>query len=68
MNECVKLREGVCRHLKEREWFFSRLENGTVSLVHHSIGMGVRSEDNDWSKVSLPVVLSRPAGNTSKAL
>ncbi len=49
----LKLREGVYRHLKEREWLFSRLENDTVFLVHHSgiFGMGVKIEDIDWSEV-----------------
>jgi len=52
------LREGVYRHLKEREWLFRRLENDTVSLVHHSgiFGMGVSIEDIDWNKV-LSIIL-----------
>ncbi len=52
-NESLKLRVGVYRHLKEREWPFRRLENDTVSLVHHSgiFGKGVRIEDIDWNKV-----------------
>jgi hypothetical protein len=51
-NRRLKLREGVYRHLKEREWLFSRVENDTVFLLHHSgiFGMGVRIEDIDWSE------------------
>ncbi len=50
-NTRLKLRDGVHRYLKEREWLFSRLENDTVFLTHHSglFGMGVRIEDIDWT-------------------
>ena len=52
-NKQLKLREGVYRHLKEREWLFSRVEIDTIFVIHESgnFGMGVRVEDIDWSDV-----------------
>lgn len=52
-NRRLKLQKDVCRHLREREWNFNRLEGNTVFLIHQSgaYGFGVRIEDIDWSQL-----------------
>jgi len=46
----LKLREGVYKELREREWIFNRAENDTIFLVHKSgdYGVVVNSKDIDW--------------------
>ncbi len=48
---CLKLREGVHKQLKEREWFFKRVENDLVFLIHKDnvYGIAVRINDIDWN-------------------
>ncbi len=48
----LKLRDGLYKQLKEREWIFNRTENNWVFLVHKegAYGVVVRSEDIDWNK------------------
>ncbi len=50
-NKRLKLQKNVCRHLKEREWNFNRLEGNTIFLMHETgaYGFGVRIEDIDWN-------------------
>jgi hypothetical protein len=63
-NKRLKLRVGVYRQLKEREWLFRRIENGIVFLVHHSgvYGLGVKIEDIDWSEIqSKPLIVPNNA-------
>jgi hypothetical protein len=48
----LKLREGLYRQLKEREWIFNRTENNLIFLVHKdgAYGVVVRHEDIDWNE------------------
>ncbi len=48
---CLKLREDVYKQLREREWFFRRVENDLVFLIHESraYGIAVRINDIDWN-------------------
>ncbi len=50
---CLRLREGVHQQLKEREWFFGRVENDLVFLIHESraYGIAVRVNDIDWNSL-----------------
>jgi hypothetical protein len=50
----LRLREGVHRQLRDREWIFSRAEKEMIFLVHASgaYGVVVRSEDVDWENVN----------------
>ncbi len=52
----LKLREGVYRQLKDRDWLFSKFENETVFLIHASraYGISVRTVDIDWEIPNLP--------------
>jgi hypothetical protein len=47
----LKLKEGLYRQLKEREWIFNRTENNLVFLVHKegAYGVVVGNEDIDWN-------------------
>jgi len=47
----LKLRDGLYKQLKEREWLFNRTENNWIFLVHKegAYGVVVRSEDIDWN-------------------
>jgi hypothetical protein len=49
----LKLREGVYKQLKEREWMFNRAEKDIVFLTHKSgaYGVAVRNEDIDWDEL-----------------
>jgi hypothetical protein len=51
MSKRLKLPQDVCRHLREREWNFNRLDGNTIFLIHESgaYGVGVEAEDIDWS-------------------
>ena len=48
----LKLKEGLYRQLKEREWIFNRTENNLIFLVHMdgAYGVVVRIEDIEWSE------------------
>jgi hypothetical protein len=37
----LKLREGVYKQLKDRDWLFSKFENDTVFLIHASRAYGI---------------------------
>ncbi len=52
-NTRLRLKEGVHGYLKNREWFFHRLENGMVYLLDESgsFGMAVKVENIEWSNV-----------------
>jgi hypothetical protein len=52
----LKLREGVYKQLKDRDWLFSKLENDTVFLIHASraYGIAVRIVDIDWGICNPP--------------
>lgn len=47
----LKLKDGLYRQLKEREWKFNRTENNLIFLIHKegAYGVVVRNEDIDWS-------------------
>jgi hypothetical protein len=61
----LKLREGVYKQLKDRDWLFNKFENDTVFLIHASraYGIAVRTGDIDWEVASL----SRPKDQPDKA-
>ncbi len=48
---CLRLREGVHKQVKEREWLFQRVENNLIFLIHESrlYGIAVRINDIDWN-------------------
>ena len=48
----LKLRDGLYRQLKEREWIFNRTENDLIFLIHKdgAYGVVVRNEDIDWNE------------------
>jgi hypothetical protein len=48
----LKLKEGLYRQLKEREWIFNRTEDNLVFLIHKegAYGVVVRNEDIDWNE------------------
>ena len=48
----LKLKDGLYRQLKEREWIFNRTENNLIFLIHKdgAYGVVVRIEDIDWSE------------------
>jgi hypothetical protein len=48
----LKLKDGLVRQLKEREWIFNRTENNLIFLIHKdgAYGVVVRNEDIDWSE------------------
>jgi hypothetical protein len=48
----LKLRDGLYRQLKEREWIFNRTENNLIFLLHKegAYGVVVRNEDIDWNE------------------
>jgi hypothetical protein len=48
----LKLKDGLYRQLKEREWKFNRTENNLIFLIHKegAYGVVVRNEDIDWSE------------------
>jgi hypothetical protein len=61
----LKLREGVYKQLKDRDWLFNKFENDTVFLIHASraYGIAVRTGDIDWEVTGL----SRPKDQPDKA-
>jgi len=50
--QSLRLREGVYRQLKDREWNFNRAENEIIFLIHKTgaYGVVVRKEDIDWNE------------------
>jgi hypothetical protein len=48
----IKLRDGLYRQLKERQWIFNRTENDLIFLVNKegAYGVVVRNEDIDWNE------------------
>ena len=48
----LRLRDGLYKQLKEREWIFNRAEEDIIFLVHKSgaYGVVVRMEDIDWNE------------------
>ena len=49
----LKLKDGLYRQLKEREWIFNRTENNLIFLIHKegAYGLAVRIEDIEWNEV-----------------
>jgi len=50
--KCLRLREGLFRQLREREWIFNRMEDNLLFLVHKSgsYGVIVGTEAIDWNE------------------
>ncbi len=47
----LKVREGLYKQLRDREWIFNRTENDLIFLIHKNgaYGVVVRVEDIDWN-------------------
>jgi hypothetical protein len=50
--KCLRLREGLCKQLREREWIFRRIEDNLIFLIHKNgaYGVVVRPDDIDWNE------------------
>ncbi len=50
--EYLRLKEGLYKQLKEREWIFTRMENNLISLIHKdgAYGVVVGIEDIEWNE------------------
>jgi hypothetical protein len=48
----LKIREGLYKQLREREWIFNRMENNLIFLIHKNgaYGVVVGIEDIDWNE------------------
>lgn len=48
----LKLKDGLYRQLKEREWIYNRTEKNLIFLIHKdgAYGVVVRNEDIDWNE------------------
>ena len=48
----LRIREGLYKQLREREWIFNRMENNLIFLIHKNgaYGVVVRNEDIDWNE------------------
>jgi hypothetical protein len=48
----LKLREGLYKQLRDREWIFNRVENNLIFLIHKNgaYGVVVQMEDIDWNE------------------
>jgi len=48
----LKLKDGLYKQLKERQWIFNRTENNLIFLIHKegAYGVVVRNEDIDWNE------------------
>ena len=48
----LRLREGLYKQLRDREWIFNKAENNLVFLIHKNgaYGVVVRIEDVDWNE------------------
>ncbi len=49
----LKIREGLYKQLREREWIFNRMEKNLIFLIHKNgaYGVVVRIEDIDWNEL-----------------
>ena len=47
----LRLREGLYKQLRDREWIFNRVENNLIFLIHKTgaFGVVVGIEDIDWN-------------------
>jgi len=50
----LKVREGLYKQLRDREWIFSRVEKNLIFLIHKNgaYGVVVGIEDIDWNELS----------------
>ena len=50
----LKIREGLYKQLRDREWICNRVENNSIFLIHKNgvYGVVVGIEDIDWNQVS----------------
>lgn len=50
--KCLRVREGLYRQLREREWIFNRTENDLIFLIHKNgaYGLVVGVDDIDWNE------------------
>ncbi len=48
----LRIREGLYKQLRDREWIFNRMENNLVFLIHKNgaYGVVVGIEDIDWNQ------------------
>jgi len=48
----LRIREGLYKRLREREWIFNRMENNLIFLIHKNgaYGVVVGIEDIDWNE------------------
>jgi hypothetical protein len=48
----LRLREGLYKELRDREWIFNRTENDLIFLIHKNgaYGVVVGIEDIDWNE------------------
>jgi len=48
----LRLREGLYKQLRDREWIFNRVENNLIFLIHKNgaFGVVVGIEDIDWNR------------------
>ena len=48
----LRLREGLYKQLRDREWIFNRVENNLMFLIHKNgaFGVVVGIEDIDWNR------------------
>jgi len=48
----LRLRENVCRQVREREWIFNGIENNLLFLIHEggAYGLIVGIQDIDWDQ------------------
>ena len=49
--QAVRIREGLYKQLRDREWIFNRTEDNLIFLIHKNgaYGVVVRVEDIDWN-------------------
>ena len=47
----LRLREGLYKQLRDREWIFNRMEDNLIFLIHRNgaYGVVVGIEDIDWN-------------------
>ena len=47
----LKVREGLYKQLRDREWIFNKAEDNLIFLIHKNgaYGIVVRTEDIDWN-------------------
>jgi hypothetical protein len=48
----LKIREGLYKQLRDREWIFNRVENNLIFLIHKNgaSGVVVGIEDIEWNR------------------